>query len=369
MAKIVFFPIGNADSTFIHLNDDRFVLVDYCNKPLDQNDRRVNLEVELKKYLLGSDEIDLVAFTHAHDDHIHGAENIFWLKHAQKYQDNGRIKIKTLAIPAYFLLEAGLEGTARVLREEARYRVREGKDILIFGNPESLTDWLIDEGIRPETRQHLIVKAGTCLPGFDRNHGQVEFFIHSPFSFNMEGEDVPRNSNCLVCNVTFFEGDKEHRLMLGGDAEWEDWLNIIYITCKKGNEKRLDWGAFHIPHHCSYTALSDEKGKEKTVPKPEIEGLYNRATRNCILISPSEPIPSVDTIKCPHKQAAAFYKEIAGKFGDEDNFIVTMDWPPHSDKPKPLEIETTLFGFRVKKNVSILGGSTSVIGRPSPRLG
>jgi hypothetical protein len=30
------------------------------------------------------------------------------------------------------------------------------------------------------------------------------------------------------------------------------------------------WDVFKVPHHCSYTALSDTKGKDETVPVDEV---------------------------------------------------------------------------------------------------
>ena len=273
MAKVNFFPIGNADSTLVHLTDGRLLLFDYCNKSLEENDKRVNLEEEIRKYLKEQNrkDIDLVSFTHADDDHIYGAENIFWLNHAYKYQGENKVKIKTLLVPASLLLEVGLAGTARALRDEARYRLKEGKGIYVVGEPESLHDWLTQEGIKPETRLNLIIRAGKCLPGFEKYDGGVDIFIHSPFTFKLEDETVPRNSNCLVLHLTFNEADKDMSLMLGGDACFEDWLNIIYITRKMGNESRLCWDVFHVSHHCSYKALSDEKGTVKTIPHPDVE--------------------------------------------------------------------------------------------------
>ena len=370
MAKLMFFPINNADTTLIHLNDDRLVLVDYCNEPLEKDDKRVNLEEEVRSYLElhRKDEFDLVAFTHADDDHVHGVEDLFWFDHALKYQGKNRVKIKTLAIPACFFLEAGLDGSACVIHDEARFRLKKGEGIIIFGDPEILADWMRKQGISPASRANCIVNAGTCLPGFDKNNGQVEFFVHSPFSFKMENEDTPRNNNCLIMHATFYEGTEEMRLMLGGDGCWEDWTNIVYITKKKGNETRLHWDIFHVSHHCSYKALSDVKGKDKTKPKPALEYLFGLGGKNSILISPSLPIPLIDADQPPHRQAAAFYKQVAEQFGDKENFMVTMEWPSPK-KPKPIIIESTRFGFKVRRDSSVLGGSAAVLEKPSPRLG
>jgi len=370
MAKLMFYPIGNADTTLLHLNDDRLVLVDYCNMPLEEDDKRIDLEEEIRSYLelQKSDSIDLVAFTHADDDHVHGVEDLFWFDYTNKYQDDDRVRIKTLAIPACFLLEEGLKGSSRIIHDEARYRLKKGEGIIVLGNPGVLDDWLRSEGIRPESREDCIVHAGSCLLDFNKNNGDVEFFVHSPFSFNMEDEDTPRNSNCLILHATLFEGNQEMRLMLGADGSYEDWTNIVYITKKHSNDVRLQWDVFHISHHSSYTALSDVKGKSKTEPKPELKELFGFGGKNCVLISPSEPIPSEDTDQPPHRQAAAYYKEVAEQQGNEENFMVTMEWPS-SDKPKTIIIESTEYGFKVRKSISIIGGSGAVIERPSHRLG
>lgn len=273
-----------------------------------------------------------------------------------------------MVIPACFLLETGLTGTARILREEAKFRLVNGTGILVIGEPESLDDWLRDEGISPESRANLILRAGRCIPGFSKQNSGVDIFIHSPFTFKLENESVPRNSNCLILHLTFEEGNKDMSLMLGGDADCKDWQNIIYISRKNGNENRLIWDIFHISHHCSYTALSEEKGTEKTKPFSEIEDLFNMGLDNSYLISPSDLIPSYDTEQPPHRQAAAYYKEIAEGFGSKDNFLVNMEWPT-IENPRPMVFETTIHKFKLLQNKSTQRGTAAIIGRPSPRLG
>jgi hypothetical protein len=372
MAKLIFYPLGNADSTLIHLADDRLILKDYCNyEPEGEDDRRVRLDEELRSYLKDQDRqhFDVVAFSHADDDHIHGAENFFWFDHAKKYQGDDRIRILELFVPACFILETGIGGTARVIREEAKCRFRQGSGIRVFGNPGPLEEWLQNEGVDPAARRHLITKAGTCVPGFNSTSGQVEIFSHSPFSFRMEGDEVDRNGNCLVWHLTFFEHSREIRCILGADAECQAWADIVYITTKKGNDERLDWDLFRISHHCSYTALSDEKGEDETKPWPSIVSLFERGSEGCLLISSSDPIPDEDTTRPPHRQAAAYYRRIARECGNEDNFIVTMDWPPSSDRPRPVVVETTAHGFVPRKGLAAAGGTFTVVRKPSPRLG
>lgn len=238
----------------------------------------------------------------------------------------------------------------------------------MFGNPEPLDEWLRGEKVNPAEREHLIVMAGTCVPGFSRLSGHVEIFSHSPFSFRMEGEDIDRNGNSLVLHLTFFEGGEQFRCMLGADAEHETWASIVYITEQRGNTARLISDLFKISHHCSYSALSDDKGKDETVPREEVASLFERCERGCILVSSSDVIPEGDTKQPPHRQTAAYYRRIARERGSADNFIVTMEYPSRS-RPRPLMVDVTARGFVVRRSLAAIGGATAVISRPSPRLG
>lgn len=371
MAIIRFYPLGNADSTLVHLNDDRLILKDYFKaESTGDDDKRIDLEGELRDYLDQEcrDDFDVTAFSHADDDHCHGAENFFWFDHAKKYQGGDRIKMKKLWVPACFILETGLSGSARVIQAEAKHRFEEGYGIRVFGNPEPLEKWLEDQGVDPTTRTGLITKAGTCVPPFTKQAGNVEIFSHSPFSYRMEGDEVDRNGNSLVLHMTFFEGYREMRLMLGADAEHQTWADIVYITESRGNDERLDWDMFRISHHSSYTALSEDKGKDETVPRDEVDSLFDRGSTSCILISSSDPIPNEDTKQPPHRQAANYYRRKAREKGSESNFIVTMEWPD-KDAPKPVVVETTQYGFNVKRRVAAVAGAATVTASRSPRFG
>ena len=371
MTKMTFFPLGNADSTLMRLADGRMILKDYFNcDSTGDDDRRVRLDEELRACLReeNRDRFDIVAFSHADDDHTQGAEDFFWLDHAKLYQGPGRVRISELWVPACFILETGITGSARIIREEAKERFMKGYGIKVFGNPESLEDWLRGKNIKPFERLHLIQKAGQCVPGFDRNHGQVEIFPHSPFSYRMEGEDTDRNGNSLVWHMTFFEGGQSYRSMHGADAEHEAWANLIRKTEQHGRLDRLTTNLFRISHHSSYTALSEEKGKDETDPRPEVTRLFDRCSKNCILVSSSAPIPLKDTTQPPHRQAAEYYRRIARERGNEKNFIVTMEHPS-VERPRPLIVDVTSRGFVVRRNITVVAGSAMVVSHPSPRLG
>jgi glyoxylase-like metal-dependent hydrolase (beta-lactamase superfamily II) len=138
--QVIFYPVGNGDTTQIILSAGRRVLFDFCHRDSAEDDDtpEIDLKARLKEDLKAAnrDYFDVVAFTHADLDHIQGSTDFFELQHAKKYQGEGRIKIRELWVPAAMLLEEADNGhqveECILLRQEARHRLLEGKDILVF---------------------------------------------------------------------------------------------------------------------------------------------------------------------------------------------------------------------------------------------
>ncbi|MCL4498785.1 MAG: hypothetical protein M1335_00875 [Chloroflexi bacterium] len=315
MHKVTFFPLGNADCCRIDLSDGKGkkLLFDYadCRDPEDENDLRIDLPASLKDDLdaTGRDYYDVVAFTHADDDHIHGMSEFFWLEHAEKYQGEGRIKIRELWVPAAVIIEKGLKDEAKILQAEARHRLINGRGIRIFSRPDRLKEWLEEHEIRPDDRWGLITDAGQVAPGLSKECDGIEFFVHSPFAVRAGEEIIDRNEAALVMQATFSDGGRETRMILGSDCEHESWCDIVKITRSHGRDERLKWDIFKISHHCSYTALSAEKGEEKTKPDAEVEWLFGQGGPCGVLVATCKPIPSDDADdQPPHRQAANYYR-------------------------------------------------------------
>ncbi len=370
MATITFYPLGNADCSLIEFADGRLMLIDYYKGKDndDEEDRRVKLPEELNEILEDKerDYFDVVAFTHRDSDHVMGAEEFFWLEHAKEYQGEDRIKIKEIWVPACYILEEGLKDSARIIRQEARHRLKEGTGIRVFSQPDALDDWLRTNNVSQEERSHLITSAGNCVPGFTKENGQAEIFVHAPFAFQLDDEEIDQNRAGLVFHITFFEGDTCSRAFFGADTMHDVWEKIVYKTKDKKRLDRLIWDIFKISHHCSYKALSEEKGKEKTEPVEDVEYLFEQGQQSCYLISSSKPIPEKDTDQPPHKQAAAYYQEVASEKSGE--FLVTME-KPSKDKPKRIVIEITQNGLTWRKITGVGIGIGTVISRPSQRQG
>lgn len=371
MHKVTIFPLGNADTSRIDLEDGTKVLFDYAAMRCadDSTDLRCDLPKLLKDDLEAAkrDYFDVVAFTHLDDDHIHGSSEFFYLEHAAKYQTVGRIKINELWVPAAAVVEEGCEDEDRIIRAEARHRLKEGKGIRVFARPVKLKAWLESEGLTLESRSHLITDAGQLIPGFSLNDKQVEFFVHSPFATRMDGDDlVDRNTDSLVVQATFSSGDVLTRLFLGSDLDHEGLRDIVNITRSKKRDERLTNDIVKICHHCSYTALGPEKGKDKTEPIAEVKWMMeDKLQSGAILVATSKLIPADDSDKQPpHRQAAKYYEERADAV--KGQFKVTMEHPVKS-KPEPLVIEIDSTKARIKKRV--IGGIASVVSSRPPRAG
>lgn len=380
--KIVFYPVGNADTCQIILTGGRRVLFDYCHRRCaeDDDDPRIDLKKRLKDELDGAkrDYFDMVAITHADTDHICGSTDFFELRHSATYQGDGRIKINELWVPAAMLIEEvsreQLSDEFAIWRREARHRLLEGKGIRVFSKPKRLMDEWLRQALRdrgePEgARDHLFVDAGTLVEGFKLDLDGVEFFCHSPFIKHCDGDgDVLRNEAALIFNVRLRADGADYDFLQVGDSTWEVLEEIVEITRAHKNDDRLRWNLYNIPHHCSYLALSDEKGDKETEPKPLVKELLLQGQGDAYLVSSSCPIPDTRDMysepQPPHIQARNAYNAYRVKVGGR-KFVVTME-EPNASKPEPLTFEVAVGGVTWIKAVL---GAPAVIGSKPPRAG
>jgi len=348
MHKLTFFPLGNADSCRIDLENGRKILIDYAatRDPEDGEDRRCDLPTLLKEDLDEGkrDSFDVVAFTHLDEDHYKGASEFFFLEHATKYQSQDRVRITELWVPAGFLLEelgSGATCEARVLRAEARYRFETKEGIRVFGRPKLLEEYCQDRGLSLKEREHLITDAGSIVPGFSLADDGLEIFVHSPFAYRIDDFLEDRNRCSFICQARFQISATVTNVLLLDDADYEALRDIVRTTRRHSNQDRLAWHVLKIAHHCSYRSIGPDRGASKTAPEDdEIRWIYeDQQVRPGILVSSSRPIPTPgstdDNDQPPHRQAAAYYRDA---LDDSDDFHVTMSHPTGAKKPRPLEI-------------------------------
>ena len=377
MHTVTFYPVGNGDTSQIVLSNGKRILFDYRHMKKTESGEgpEINLAAQLRDELKTAERsyFDVVAFTHADRDHIDNSTEFFELKHASKYQGGGRIEIRELWVPAAMILESCAPDERSdefvIWRSEARHRLKEGKGIRVFSKPEKLKDWLTDNGLTLESRRHLITDAGQVAPGFTLATDNVEFFCHSPFIRHVDDHDEIRNGASLIFNVRFQAGPSVFDFLAVGDSEWEVLEEIVQATKFHGNPDRLAWDLFNIPHHCSYLALSDEKGAVETTPKPGVKELLLAGREGAHLVSSSYAIPDTasgrEQLQPPHIQARKCYerhlRQISG-----GRFYVTMAEPSET-KPKPLVFKLDSTG--ITREGSVITGAAAVFSAPAPRAG
>ena len=375
IARINFFPLGNADTLRLDLADGRKVLIDYAamRNEDDDEDKRCDLSAELHSDLkkAGRDYFDAVCITHTDSDHCRGFGEFFWLEHATKYQETNRIKINQLWVPAAAVLEDGLKGDARLVRAEARHRLREGKGVLVFSHPDALKEWFVDEGLDFEKRKHLIVDAGQIVPEYTKTGPEkVEFFVHCPFGWRQDQNSViSRNEDSIAMHATFTEGGRESRLFMASDINHETLAEIVQVTRRHGNEDRLGWDIMKLMHHCSYLSLGPERGIDETKPVPEVLWLFqDQRADNSTIVTLSSPIPEKGSEEDksdqpPHRQAANYHRRISNERNGK--FVVTMEHPNKAN-PKSFTYKVTSRGITLALAVPMVSTTAA---SSTPRAG
>lgn len=377
MHQVIFYPVGNGDTSQIVLENGKRILFDFRHKKKTEEGEgpEINLKDRLKEELksAGKTSFDVVAFTHCDKDHIENSVEFFELEHAEKYKGNGRIKIDTLWVPAAVILETAPNCDQSdeyvIWRQEARHRLKAGKGIRVFSKPDMLKAWLNENGMTVESRKHLITDAGQIAPDFELDVDGVEFFCHSPFIEHVDHHDNFRNEASLIFNVRFRAGASEFDYLAVGDSRWDILEDIVQTTKDHGNDDRLAWDLYNIPHHCSYLALSDEKGENETVPKPLIEELLLKGKEGAYLVSSSCPILDTkegrEQTQPPHIQAKKCYEKYLDKV-DGAKFLVTMS-EPNATKPEPIIFKIEASGISLDKKV--LSAPAIITSTPAPRAG
>ncbi len=375
MTQITFYPLGCADTALIELADKRRILIDYANKRSNELvDKRCDLpallKADLKKAALSN--YVAVAFTHLDDDHTKGASDFFYLEHAAAYQGSGRHKIETLWVPAAAITEEGItDHDAKVIRAEARHRLKKGKGIKVFSRPERLKGWFDENKISMDDRKECFADAGKLVRGFTLDADGVEFFAHSPHATRSDERGVEdRNGDSLVFQARFRESGTLTDVLFTADVTHEDLGEIVDITRYHENDDRLHWNVYKLPHHCSYTAIGPEKGRDKTQPTDLVKWLCEtQGEPHGYVISPSKPIPVKGTaedvdVQPPHRQAAEYYR--SDVLANRNNLLVTMSEPSEA-APKPIVISINRDGAVHEKAGS--GGAKAAAAFVAPRAG
>lgn len=361
---ITFFPEGNAECVLLELENGKRMLMDYAN--MHSGDPRYT---DLTASFEGIDSFDVVMFTHPHDDHVKGAADFFRFDHEIKYQTGKRAKIKELWISAAFLLDVNPCEDARVIRQEARYRLKEcnGVGIKIFAAPGSLTSWLKDNELSTDENDHPIIHAGTLIDSSMHSLGnEISIFVHAPFSEDVEDADN-RNDPSIVIQIALDNAGQTISIFITGDTPHDVLDKIIERSEFYENTDYLKWDLYDIPHHCSYTGLSGEKGEDVTEPSENIKRLLGEyGQQNAFLVASCRAFSDVgeNDTQPPHIQAQKAYKKYSKNVDGSDKILFITSEYKGKTNPKPLRFKVEHTGIREDTEIA-----TTFIHTPAPRAG
>lgn len=378
MHTLEFYPVGNGDTSQIILENGKRILIDYRHVSSSENNEgpEINLRQTLRNELKEShrDYFDVVAFTHGDKDHIENSTDFFWLEYKKEFQDDNRIKIKELWVPAALIIEdfAQEELSQEIVywRQEARYRLVKGAGIKVFSRPDKLKGWLESKNLSVESRRHLIVDAGTTVDTFSIDNDGVEFFCHSPFIKHTDNGDDLRNGAALIFNVRFKAGSEIYDYLCTGDSDCSVLEDIVSVSKAKGNQDRLAWDLFSLPHHCSHHTLNPEKGDKKTVPLEKVKELLLSGKEGSYILCSSNQIGTDDAAYTqkmpPHIQAKNCYLDFLNQVSG-CRFIVTMEESP-AKKPQPIVFRIEAHGIYLG-TMTPASGVSYVTSQKTPRAG
>jgi beta-lactamase superfamily II metal-dependent hydrolase len=343
---VVFWPVGNGDSTTIVVDEDTVIQVDLCQYDAseDPDDPRVPVVDRLAEVLPRAQDgktprLAVLAISHHDRDHSSGFDEMcgdgfqvdeMWLTLRSFVEDKDT--------------DEGLSEEGKLVYKEAKRRrdaeIKAAKDgkrapvgdrLRIIGREDLLEDddW-------KDFPPGLLTRAGNLVPlinGEDRSD-VIDVFIHTPFH-EPDGDD-DRNSSSLGMRVTLKDGDCEQKFLLLGDLDHKKVEAFIQKSIARGNEEHLPWDYLLAPHHGSRNAIMRKDG-DKWVKADAYFSLQEHMEDGAMIIISARSIDEVsdgDT-NPPHEEAIKSYNEMAGK-----NVMLTADYAKGNDS-EPIVIDVT----------------------------
>lgn len=334
-AVITYFPVGNGDTSLIHLSDKTDIIID-CNITQasgDEEDKtrydvHDHLLKELKKLEGKTPHVDTFILTHPDQDHCRGFSEVFYsgapAKYSSEDKKEGRILIDELWFtPRIFSKAEELCDDALTFKKEADRRMllytersassnQPGNRLRIIGSSE------LEEVVG---LKEIVSNPGETLNRINgSNKDDFSFFIHAPFKEDTDSKYKERNLTSVVLQARFDMPNQERAVLafFGGDAGCEVWENIL----NRSDDDTLEWDLFMAPHHCSWSYFSREAYKDNKIPSEKCIELLNKKREGAIIVASCKPIRDDDD-NPPHYAAYEEYVDVVGK----EKFFETMKNP------------------------------------------
>lgn len=316
---LVFWPVGNGDSTTIIVDSKVHLQVDlnHLEKSADNDDSSWAIVDELVKRLPkvnGRPYLAAFALTHPDQDHCRGFAELL------NEVDIGELWFTPRVFREY---KKDLCDDAKIFKKEAERRVKKtieakgdpgaGNRVHVFGYSELLED---DDFKNFPT--DLLTVPGKELTVIDAKDvsGKFRAFVHAPFKEDDAGD---RNDTSLGMQITLYDGNQKLRALLLGDLSYP----IIKRIFKVSTADDLAWNLLLAPHHCSKAVMywKDEGDDEEKLKKHIVEDMGDAALEPNRVVSSSNTVPSTNEPgdNPPHAKAKTQYETIT------ESFLCTMD--------------------------------------------
>lgn len=270
---VVFWPVGNGDSTTIIIDEDTVIQVDFnhLESSEDEEDPRISIVDELVDLLPevdGKPYLAVFVLTHPDQDHCRGFAELL-----------NQVTIGEIWHSPRIFREYGkdLSDDATTFRKEAKRRVTQmikndgqvegGNRLRLIGYDELLEE---DE-FEGFPKEYFTVPGNTItIVDGQEIEDFFEAFVHAPFKDDSSGE---RNDTSLAMQVNLKDGNTWGRTMLLGDH--------CYPTLKKifdrSETSDLEWNVFLAPHHCSKRVMywKDEGDKKEELKQDILDAIEN----------------------------------------------------------------------------------------------
>jgi beta-lactamase superfamily II metal-dependent hydrolase len=333
MKGIVFWPVGNGDSTTICIKDGVIMQVDlnHLESASDEGDPRtpvVDKLVELLPDKDGKPYLSAFVLTHPDQDHCRGFASL-----------SEQVLIGELWFTPRIFNEykKDLCEDAKAFKDEAMRRV--AKTVKAEGDPGAGNRIrVVGYDVRQKEEFEDLGDESISVPSNEvtevdgKDHGaDISFFIHSPFKDEADGE---RNDTSLGFQVTLKGESSSAKALLLGDASYPVVKKILDMS----DEANLQWNIFLAPHHCSKKVLywKDEGADKEELKDDLVAEIEKVALEPGHIVSSSEKVPNSNEVgdNPPHAIAEERYKEIA-----PSGFLCT------GDSAEPIVFEVTSDGL------------------------
>ena len=332
---LVYWPVGNGDSTTIVVDSATYLQVDLNHLEKSEGDSDASWAVVDELVLRlpkanGRPYLAAFALTHPDQDHCRGFAELL------KRVDVGELWFTPRIFREY---KKDLCADAKDFKTEAERRVKAtitakgdpgaGDRVRVFGYSD-----LLEEDAFKNFPGHRLCVPGTELCVIDEKdlEGKFRAFVHAPFKDDDAGD---RNDTSLGMQVTLYDGTKALRALLLGDLSYPI-IKRIFKVSKAGD---LEWNVLLAPHHCSKATMywKDQNDKEEQLKKHIVDEMDNASILPNRVVSSSNPVPSFNKPgdNPPHAKAKTQYETIT------KSFLCTMD----QDEPIVARLENQRIVF------------------------